>query len=257
MLLAKVSSVRVGGMPAPALESSDDRLGGLHTLGQLRLGEPGADAGLHQRPRQRELEIEIVISSAVVRVPAPLPVQVTHLAHSSTSRARCSASRTSPCGGLARLLDEHSYHHHASLTGRHVEGARYSVAPRRAHFPDGTPEVLDVWFADAFQSNRRDELADTREPGAHVRGQGVELTVDGVVQGLDRTSGPQTISIAYVLCAASGPRIRRSGTHRSTRSAGPGECTCRCNRGCHAASPGEGRPRCYAGAVRRQLGASS
>ena len=93
-----------GRTPAPALESSDDGLGRLHAFGQLRLGEPGANAGRDQRTRQRKLEIEIVISPAVVRVPVPLLVQIADFAHWSTSRARCRASRTSLWGVLRVFL---------------------------------------------------------------------------------------------------------------------------------------------------------
>ena len=56
--------------------------------------------------------------------------------------------------------------------------------------------MLDVRFTNALESDRRDQFTDAHEPGAHVVGQGVELSVDGVVQGLDGSEKGETISVS-------------------------------------------------------------
>jgi len=53
--------------------------------------------------------------------------------------------------------------------------------------------MLDMRLAHAFQTLVLDELRDTREPRPHVFGQGLNLRIDGFIEGLDRPAHILTI----------------------------------------------------------------
>ena len=84
-----------------------------------------------------------------------------------------------------RFLGEDPDHHDPLLPDCHVQCTRCSVLSPHPHFPERARQVPNMWKADAFKSNRRDQLADVHESGAHFRGQGVELFVHSSIQGLN------------------------------------------------------------------------
>src|ERR1039457_122430 len=87
---------------------------------------------------------------------------------------------------LLRFLDEDPHDHDAPTHGCHVQRSRNSTATLQPHFPQPALQMLDMRLTHTLQTLFFNQLRDTRQPRPHVFRQGIDLRLDGFVQGLDR-----------------------------------------------------------------------